>query len=309
MREGKHRVTDESRRWARWANVIQQAPGGVRRDRDADHGRARDPVLLDAARLGRRGQRSRQLDHAQGLRPARQGLRSRATTARCSWSPQVKSAPSRRRSRASCEKVASTPGRRRLDEALDPPGRRRSCAGRDRQRLPEGLAAGRLDVRPAAEGARHGRSGRHTRHRAARARRRDDGDLRRLQPDPLEQAAAVHRDRRAAQLPVADGGVPQPADPADSGGHERALGRRGVRRRHGGVPVRLGSQPARHRRDGADRGVPAGADVPDPVRPLDGLRGVPDQPHLRGVAPPRRQPRGGHARSRRDRPHDHAPRR
>ena len=41
------------------------------------------------------------------------------------------------------------------------------------------------------------------------------------------------------------------------------------------------------RQDRADRGVPARADVRDPVRPVDGLRGVPRQPDLRGVAPPR----------------------
>ena len=34
----------------------------------------------------------------------------------------------------------------------------------------------------------------------------------------------------------------------------------------------------RHHR--TDRDVRPGADVPDPVRPLDGLRGVPRQPHL-----------------------------
>ena len=42
---------------------------------------------------------------------------------------------------------------------------------------------------------------------------------------------------------------------------------------------------ARDRRHRPDRDVRVGADVPDPVRPLDGLRGVPDQPRLRGVAP------------------------
>ena len=54
-----------------------QAPGRVRgrRGRGDDH--HRDPVLLDAARLGRRRQRPGEHDHPQGLRPARQGLRSR----------------------------------------------------------------------------------------------------------------------------------------------------------------------------------------------------------------------------------------
>ncbi len=41
----------------------------------------------------------------------------------------------------------------------------------------------------------------------------------------LEQAAAVHRRRRAALLPAADGGLPQPGDPGDGGGDEPALGR------------------------------------------------------------------------------------
>ena len=56
---------------------------------------------------------------------------------------------------------------------------------------------------------------------------------------------------------------------------------------------------------GTYRGLPARADVPDPVRSVDGLRGVPGQPDLRGVAPTARQPRGGRARPRRDRTHDH----
>ena len=36
-------------------------------------------------------------------------------------------------------------------------------------------------------------------------------------------------------------------------------------------------------RDRADRGVPAGDDARDPVRAVDGLPGVPRQPHARGV--------------------------
>ena len=75
LRESKYRVTDESPPLGAVGGRDPEAPGRVRRRRDADHGRARDPVLLDAARLGRRGQRSRELDHPQGIRPARQGLR------------------------------------------------------------------------------------------------------------------------------------------------------------------------------------------------------------------------------------------
>ena len=39
----------------------------------------------------------------------------------------------------------------------------------------------------------------------------------------------------------------------------------------------------RHRAAGTGRGIPAGDDAGDPVRALDGLPGVPGQPHARGV--------------------------
>jgi hypothetical protein len=51
--------------------------GRLRGRRRGSHGRDRDPVLLDAARVLRRRQRPGQHDHAQGLRSARQGLRAR----------------------------------------------------------------------------------------------------------------------------------------------------------------------------------------------------------------------------------------
>ena len=60
-----------------------------------------------------------------------------------------------------------------------------------------------------------------------------------------------------------------------------AAGRR-VRRRHRRLPGGLPRRAARGR-DRADRGVPAGDDARDPVRALDGLPGVPRQPHARGV--------------------------
>ena len=72
------------------------------------------------------------------------------------------------------------------------------------------------------------------------SRRWHDGDLRRLQPRAVEQAAAVHRDRRRAQLPAADGGVPQPGDPAHRGDHEPAVGGRRLRGADRRVPARLG---------------------------------------------------------------------
>ena len=70
------------------------------------------------------------------------------------------------------------------------------------------------------------------------------------------------------------------------------------------VPGRVPGRAARGR-DGADRGVPAGDDARDPVRPVDGLPGVPRQPHARGVDEHRgQQPLGAH-RAGRDRAGDH----
>ena len=54
----------------------------------------------------------------------------------------------------------------------------------------------------------------------------------------VAQAAAVPRDRDRAQLPAADGRVPECRDPGSRGRDEPAVGRGGVRRGHPGVPGR-----------------------------------------------------------------------
>ena len=59
------------------------------------------------------------------------------------------------------------------------------------------------------------------------------------------------------------------------------------RRRH--LPVGLGRRTAGDRHHPADRQLRAADDVRDPVRPVDGLRGVPPLAHPRGVRP-HRQP-------------------
>jgi len=66
----------------------------------------------------------------------------------------------------------------------------------------------------------------------------------------------------------------------------------------------LGNRPHR-----ANPGLFAGDPVRDPVRPVDGLRGLFAQPHPRGVAPPGRQPPGRPARPRSDPSHHHRRRR
>ena len=158
-------------------------------------------------------------------------------------------------------------------------------------------AAGRGDQRADQDAARRRRSegGR----RPARLRRRPDRDLRRLRRGADRQAAAVHRRDRAPRLPAADDRLPQPADPAHRGGDEPARRGRGVRRRHPvfqqgflAGPLGVGTGPV-------EAFLP-GDDARDPVRALDGLPGLPGQPHARGVDAHRgqRRTRCGSARPR-----------
>ena len=95
-----------------------------------------------------------------------------------------------------------------------------------------------------------------------------------------------HHDRRGrrAQLHAADAGLPLDRDPADRGADEPDLDRRGLRRGHRGVREGLGREPGGARRRGPDRLLRAADDVRDPLRPVDGLRGVPDDAHQGGVA-------------------------
>ena len=126
------------------------------------------------------------------------------------------------------------------------------------------------------------------------------GDLRRLRRGHQQQAAAVHRRHHRPRVPAAARGLPQPARAGHRGGHEPAGRRRVVRRARRVLPVGLGSEAARAGQAGPDRGLPAGDHARHPVRPVDGLPGLPRQPHARGVGAHRRQ------RARRDhRPGDH----
>ena len=75
----KDRQAPHQRRVARVGAVgglDAAASGAVRRGRHRRARAARDPVLLDATRLGRLRVGPGGLDHAEGVRPARQGLRS-----------------------------------------------------------------------------------------------------------------------------------------------------------------------------------------------------------------------------------------
>jgi RND superfamily putative drug exporter len=117
---------------------------------------------------------------------------------------------------------------------------------------------------------------------AARATDRRAGARRRGDPDPARPhrpggraAAAAHRGRRGALLRPAPARVPLDPRAGEGRGAERALDLRGLRRRRRRLPVGVGRGAHRRGPHGADRLVRADGDVRDPVRPLDGLRGVP----------------------------------
>ena len=95
--------------------------------------------------------------------------------------------------------------------------------------------------------------------------------------------AAVPQRGRRPRLPHAAGAVPLGRGLRDRRRDEPALLRR-LHRHHGrGLPVGLAQRPARGHGHGPDLPVPPGDGVLDPVRPRDGLPGLPREPHAGGV--------------------------
>ena len=117
--------------------------------------------------------------------------------------------------------------------------------------------------------------------------------------------AAVHRRRRRLVVPAPARGVPLAADLAQGGDHEPALRRRRLRRDDAVREGRHARADHRHRPRGPDRPVHAGDDVRDPVRPLDGLRGVPHLADPRGVPQGPQRPPGRGRRVGQDGARDH----
>ena len=101
------------------------------------------------------------------------------------------------------------------------------------------------------------------------------GRIDRLLARSVGEAPAVHRNRRGAVGAVAACDLPVGRDPDPGRPDEPAHHRRRARRDGRRVPVGLGLQ---HSRDlqGPDRALDTRADVRGRVRPVDGLRGVPD---------------------------------
>ncbi len=158
LADGKLRTSDESRRVGALGRLDQQAPGAVRRGLRRHPRAARDPLPVDAPRFGRLGLRSGWLDHPQGVRPARQGLRPRlqraAPACRAGDGPGAGGAVLA--DRAGRGRYS---GRRRLDPPdVHPKPGAGTFRRRARRRIPEGLAAGRLDLDPAPHRPRQGDS-------------------------------------------------------------------------------------------------------------------------------------------------------
>ena len=151
LRESKYRVTDESRGWARWAIAIQKRPA-------AFAGVATLIMVVLAIPFF-----SMRLGSADaGSDPANSTTRKAYDLLAKGFGPgyngplqlvaEVSSDQQKAAFAAVVAKVVANAGRRRLDQTHDPAGRRRPRARRNRRHLPEGLTAGRLDLRSAAEG-------------------------------------------------------------------------------------------------------------------------------------------------------------
>ena len=102
-------------------------------------------------------------------------------------------------------------------------------------------------------------------------------------------AAAVHRRRRRAVVPApARRRSARRCVALKAGRDEPAVDRRGLRRRRARGRRRLRRRADRDRHRDAGAAVHPGDDVRDPVRALDGLRGVPALARARGVPARRR---------------------
>ena len=212
-------------------------------------------------------------DRAPGLRPRRRGLRSRASTARWSSPSTSRDDPSvvepLRAAIAADEGIAAVaPARGRTPR---PASRRwsRSRPPRRRTRPPSTPSSGSaptcfpavLDGSPA-----RAHVGGQTASWADIGDRVND----RL---PLFIAAVI-----LLSFLLLTAGLPVGARAAQGGAAEPAEHRRRLRRDGHGVPVGLGHGPHRPGVDRADRPVHPHVHVRHPLRPLDGLRGVPALP-------------------------------
>ena len=258
---------------ARWAARVVAKPGPLRRRRGGRARRARRPGLRHAPRLRRRRQRRPVHDHPQGLRPDRRRLRSR----------RQRAAAGRRRAR----RLAGTT-------------RPRSAGSTQALAADAGRRLGRRARRSAPRRTSRSSASRRPRHRRTR---RPSQLVERLRDDVLPDASATPRVDA-----MVTGGPPMPGDISDQLQQRMPwflgaviglsflvlmlvfrsvlvplkaalLNLLSVGAAYGVLVAVFqwgwGAEPDRRARDGADHAAGADADVRDPVRAVDGLRGLP----------------------------------
>ena len=192
----------------------------------------------DADRLPRCGRRPRRDDPPTGLRPARRGLRRRHQRAAARSSP-----------------TSTTPGVDAAGVRRARPADRRGPRDRLRRRAAR-LADGDTVVLTATPTT--GPAAADTSATIERVRDVIPGNVyvtgvtattddlnAQLSDDP----AVVHRHRHRRVVPAADAGLPLDRGPAQGGGDEPAVHRRGVRRPRRGLPVGLGQPSCSASRD------------------------------------------------------------
>ena len=150
-------------------DTLTRPAGADRRARGGADARVRDPVRLDAPRLRRRRLRPVEQHDAPAPTTCSRRASAPATTARSSSSRRSTARPSRPRSRRS-----SPPSPRPTASSASArpnviTGAGRQAGRRDRRRLPDRLAAGRIDDRPPAPTPQRGRARREQRQRRRRA--------------------------------------------------------------------------------------------------------------------------------------------
>ena len=170
-------------------------------------------------------------------------------------------------------------GRQERHRAARQQGRHRRGDHRDA----DDRAVGRGDLGPRDHPPRRRHPEGDERQGHDRVGRRHDRELRRPRGRDREPARADDPDRHRAQLRAADARLPVARDPAHRRPDEPGLDRRRLRRGQPRVRGRRRRRPHRPARRGADRLLRPAADVRDPLRALDGLRGVPDDAHQGGL--------------------------
>ena len=247
--DGARRGAPSRSRWRRWSVIVQARPWPLAIVSLAVMVALLTPVLRAAARHQRRRQRPGQHEHAARLRPARAGLRRRASTARCCSSPSCPGAGRVGGAAARCApRSRATPRRRRRH--------------RSRGSSPSGTVAVMRGLPATRRRRRRRRPTSSTTCATTCCRRSSDAPATTVLVGGFTagsidfsnvlvgQAAAVHRDRRRALGAAAARDVPLARDRDAGGGDEPAEHRRRARRDRRRLPVGLARRPARRRRRG-----------------------------------------------------------